>query len=141
MGERKIEAIIQGEYDRLYLLLRFPHKDVCLKYTFAEQDLDSIKTTLRDIEAVTSSVRENAPITRLCEELFDCVTYVPKDIQRRSGRLIIKLGDLWKYEITIELLADDIEDDLVHLCETLRTLASKMVELKTTLFLNSTACM
>lgn len=127
--QRKIEPIVEQDGEKLYLVIKFPDKNVSLRYRCDDDDdydLSVIERTACVIEKLMESVRENIGDSRMCERIFDRLTYVPKDIQHRSGRMVIDLGDPWEHLITIEFLADDIQEDLQHLCDTLRTLVSRV---------------
>lgn len=129
MHTRKIEPVIEQNGETTSLIIKFTENGVSLKYNFDEKDEydhTTIQSGIEDVEAVISSIKENITLKRCCDRFFDSVSYVAKDIQRRSGRLIITVGDPWDSEITIEILADEIMDDLVHLCDVLRELGTKL---------------
>lgn len=125
MSTRKIECSVSRDKNKIHLYLTIPAKDIVIQYTLKDNDPDDlveVQSTIHHLNSLIDAMKANDNFACLFERFFESITYTPKDILHRSGRLKIQIGDPWEHLLAIELLADDIVDDFKIIKETLESI-------------------
>jgi hypothetical protein len=106
----------------IQLILTFPSKKVTMKFDVDMEDphiLNRLKSTKDRFEVLIENVKANVAFECTFELFFETISYKPKDILHRSGKLWIDVGNPYAHLVTLELLADNVVDDLMKVQDAL----------------------